>query len=144
MTVLGFLDTSDSTSKPSFISFNDLSTCDHDKKTIQIRGFAYKKTDGQWILSPDPALKSCCVGAALKAKEQIFLSGNFAPLSEAQAIVVQGNLHTHTTRNVVHYFLDDAQIVSEGSFPWSTLCLVFGAALLFGGYSYFFKRKQKK
>lgn len=44
-----------------------------DKTSVTIRGFYYEWNSRASILSAQPAIKSCCLGAESKVHEQIFL-----------------------------------------------------------------------
>jgi len=61
-------------------------------REITIRGFLYATQDGRWILSSEPNLKTCCVGSAHKAKDQIFLDSTFKDIPSSGVVQVQGLL----------------------------------------------------
>lgn len=56
--------------KPALIDYFK----DYQNKVIKIRGFLYKSSDGDWILSPEPHLKSCCVGVSKNNLNQIYVT----------------------------------------------------------------------
>lgn len=101
---------------------------------VLMRGFTYQTSSGQWILSPDPHLKSCCVGATAKAKEQVLLFGDFTSLPKAVAVVVQGHWHIRSGQKTKVYVLENAALVDNAPFPFATVAVGLGFLLIFAGY----------
>jgi hypothetical protein len=86
---------------------------------LQLKGFIYPSPDGEWILSQEPNLRSCCVGAAHKASSQVVLQGNFSEYSSDIPLFVRGIFHCTEGK----YTLSDAQAIQKHTFPTWTLCL---------------------
>lgn len=86
--------------EPVKVAFHQLKNANpyHQQKVI-IRGFLYSGTDGRWILSPEPNLRSCCVGASQKVSQHIFLGDSFIGKEEKQPISVQGIFFIDPTYN---------------------------------------------
>lgn len=124
---------------PIEISFLDMPKGSVD--LVQIRGFSYQTSDGQYILSAEPNLKSCCVGSADKSRQQILLGDSISTFPGSQAIVVRGSLHVHPAEHLGYYTLENVSIVQETGFPWLTLSMA--AMTLICGYS-IIKRKLSK
>lgn len=131
-------------SAPVRIDFEELLNLHHRQESVEIRGFAYQASDGSWILSPDPQLKSCCIGSKAKAKQQILLSGDFSTPPKARALVVEGTLQIDPTREIGYYSLHNARIIAnEGAFPWRTSGLFIGLCAIVGICAFFFKKQHK-
>lgn len=73
------------------LKFNDLETLNHaDGKVVEIRGFLYEDKQGKKILSNEPNLRTCCVGAKSKRKKQILVTGKIGSFSPQYPITLQG------------------------------------------------------
>ncbi|MFN0064630.1 MAG: hypothetical protein ACKVOH_00150, partial [Chlamydiales bacterium] len=75
---------------PSRKSTRDASQVSEDK--AQIKGFLFATSDGKWVLSQEPNLKTCCVGKPTKSESQIFLEGDFFEYPQNRVLVCQGFL----------------------------------------------------
>ncbi len=85
--------------------------------TVELKGFLFRTEGGAWILSSEPNLKSCCVGAGHKTSSQITLLGDFSDCSPHKPLETRGILHIQEGR----YFLSDVQSTQNQSFPlWTT------------------------
>jgi hypothetical protein len=125
---------------PSFSAWNTLSTIEQGEK-ITIKGFLYLAED-QWILSPEPNLRTCCVGVQHKKDSQIVLEGEFA-LNPYQVVHVEGIFFLN--RVTGNYQLLQAHLKDSSSkFPWSTICIICMLAFCFFVYRYSHKRHDKK
>lgn len=89
-----------------------------------LTGFLYKAPDGSWILSPNPQLKSCCLGRVEKEPSQIALSRDYSSFSLAKPLCVQGKLHTSSQGSLT---LQEIEAIQKGSFPlWTAGALLLG------------------
>jgi hypothetical protein len=61
---------------------------------LTLKGFLYRLPSGEWILSSEPGLKSCCLGHPSKLRSQVFLTGDFSPYTSNTLLNVQGTMHT--------------------------------------------------
>lgn len=87
-----------------------------------VRGFLYQTKDGDWILSEDPQLKSCCINAPGKMGEQIVLDGEFQP--SGRAVDVKGTLQIVDGR--IHLTHAEMVPIAAPTFVWlvGLSCLV--------------------
>lgn len=91
------------------ISFNDASMfIKHHNKDVQIRGFLQKTSDNFFILSPEPDLKSCCIGK--KGKIHIHVTGLQNAPATKKALTIQGRF---ILANGTDFHIEDATIVDE-------------------------------
>lgn len=118
------------------IEFNIAELPAESQEQARLKGFAYQTAAGQWILSPHPGLRSCCVGSAEKAGEQVILSGAFGPLPKGQVITVEGRLSVNPGQERGRYTLEDTTIVTkEAASHWYTTGTALGLLLVIGGYA---------
>jgi hypothetical protein len=132
------------------LSFNELNSQNHeliakkwDRQPVAIRGFLYSTSDGFWILSPEPTIKSCCLGTVEKAHQQIAIEFNTTPPTSAshQPVTLEG-LFFFTPRSydkspkIPLYQLKQARIATETSTPFLWILVVLGIfAVLSWGFS---------
>ncbi|MBN9377298.1 MAG: hypothetical protein BGO14_09400 [Chlamydiales bacterium 38-26] len=84
------------TNKSHLIGFQDLkSESQWIDKSIQIKGFLSHDQD-QWLISPEPHLKSCCMGIKEKVHQQIYLDINFNENWQNQLVEVKGVLQKNS------------------------------------------------
>lgn len=124
------------------IEFEDLANRGLNGQHVQIRGFAYRTSDDQWILSSDPHLKSCCIGIPAKAAEQVTVRGDFPALPTAQAIVIEGVLTTNPPDGSGLYSMSNARIIEGARFPWLTLSAIISLLAIVGIYTVTLKKKS--
>lgn len=98
----------------------------HTGQKISLRGFPYRTDDGRWIISDEPALKSCCIGRGPKANKQVFLEGEHEEFAAHQVIEVEGTLAMERGRLI----LKEWNAKEEKPFPWKHYGLLFGVILL--------------
>lgn len=60
----------------------------HEGQRIRLRGFIYKTADGEFIIAPEPNLKSCC----LHKSHLIYLKSNQLTVSENIPMEIEGSL----------------------------------------------------
>jgi len=84
-----------------------------------VRGFLYQTQEGSWIVSQEPNLKTCCVGAAHKADSQIEVEGTFPESAINKAVTLKGDWVVQGES----YRLVGAEIVAEEKSSWLFLGL---------------------
>lgn len=119
---------SENVSDLHFYLFKDQDyTKSFDGKKVQIRGFLYPLQDDRWVLSPEPHLKTCCVGSKEKTDQQIFLHGAFKPLSN-DMVTLEGVFEIHPNIDEIYVLKNPTLIESQKKF---TGALFIGLSLLF-------------
>jgi hypothetical protein len=96
-----------------------------DGEEVEMKGFLFQAPEGYWILSKEPNLKSCCIGASHKHDSQITLFGNFAGYSDNLPLRIRGIVH-HKPSGML---LSEATVIQGNRFPYGSLgvlalCLV--------------------
>ncbi|MCH1429174.1 MAG: hypothetical protein GWP59_04160 [Chlamydiales bacterium] len=64
-----------------------------DGKNLILKGFLYKNKAGAWLLSPEPSLKTCCVGGKKKVMSQLYLDKEFDDDLINQVVTLEGVFH---------------------------------------------------
>lgn len=78
---------------------------------VEVKGFVYPYLDGSLILSPEPHLKTCCIGAHSKADKQILLHTQQDAPSAGEVIVVKGKLYKMpSSENGPLYYMTDVEL----------------------------------
>jgi hypothetical protein len=99
---------------------------------VTLRGFIYHSSDGRWILSSQPDLKTCCVGSPSKALSQVIVEGNSQFGATDRVIALRGTLQIrpeYDDDNALKalFYLTNAEIAAPpddtSTFP---LVLIFG------------------
>ena len=116
------------------LSFEALKNWRQQDEQVQLRGFAYETPGGEWILSSDPHLKSCCIGSVAKADQQVVLHGLSALPGKGKVVVVEGMLSLHLERETGRYTMDNPRIIENASYPWLTLSLGTFFLIAIAGY----------
>lgn len=103
-----------------------------------LRGFLYKSTDGRWVLSDQPDLKTCCVGTSNHLLKQVTLLGTFDAPSPSSVVSVKGIFSVEPKYDnrgelISLLYLKDSQLVQEPS-PAAAFSLTFmvGSLLAMG------------
>lgn len=78
---------------------------------VVLRGFLYKKENGEWILADEPSLKTCCVGADHTADRQVILEGKFQEAYLHRAVTLKGIWN----KQIDSYHLMKAEFVEHTS-----------------------------
>lgn len=92
----------------------------------QVSGFLYKSIEGQYILSQESQLKSCCIGSKSKINSQIVCSGFLDDALNKGVINLSGTLDQEQGQ----FVLRECHIVEKKRFPIKTL-LMSSIAILF-------------
>ena len=104
----------------------DLSSISNGEE-LSLRGFLYKTDQGEWILSAEPNLKSCCVGTKSKAQSQVALSGNLDESHLQKAVTVKGNWSKEPRYQIKNA---EIEVGAQWEFLW-VFPLLIAAAFLF-------------
>lgn len=97
----------------------------------ELRGYLYRDSEGNVVLTDTPHLKSCCVGKPEVSK--IYLSGSFPEKLPVQLSVVRGTLKGVN--------LEDAEIVSSAGSSGVSL-FIFAGIFLAAITAYFLKKRR--
>lgn len=93
------------------VSFFDIPHLEqYHEKDVQIRGFIYE-TNGHYILSSEPNLKSCCIDKQSPGKPKIHVFGISGKIISQNANTIEGTLYiskdsTYRLENA-HFKLED-------------------------------------
>lgn len=85
------------------ISLQDINNPELQEKTVEIRGFLHQMPDGEWVLSTQPNMRSCCSGAA---HQRLVVHGNIGTPPRYKAVLLRGKL----VQKEDFYELNDAVI----------------------------------
>lgn len=110
------------------------SLSDYHQHEVRMRGFVYRAEDGRWVLSPEPQLKTCCIGSGPKIAQQVILSQPDEGYTEHKAITLQGIFYIEPrwdrSGNLVQlYRMDHVVQISE---PWPVASLMMAGAGIAG------------
>lgn len=100
-----------------------------DIQQIELRGYLYRDSNGNIVLTDTPNLKSCCVGKPEISK--IYISGSFPEKLPVQLSVVRGILKGEN--------LEEAEIVSSSG---SGASLIIAGLILVLIIAYFLKKHR--
>ncbi|WP_068471294.1 hypothetical protein [Candidatus Protochlamydia phocaeensis] len=140
-----------SAQQPETVSFEQLldpaKRAAYQNQFIQIKGFPYQTSGGQWILAAQPNLRSCCIGTQATISNQLFLKMPLADLPTQHALFIRGlfkedPVYDREGKLIQLYVLDQAEIVSHPSFPFTALS-ISGLVLLIG-LLFFYRRHGKR
>lgn len=98
------------------VNFQDLdSRSDLNGRTVEIRGFIYKRENGEFVLARDLGLKSCCVESPISRGAKILLGKDYNPPNTSLAVTLKGTLKKKLSNQsngvaVADYWLEDASI----------------------------------
>lgn len=111
---------------------------------VQIYGFLHHSQEGNWILSSQATLRSCCFHQSLEQKTSIQLIRPLPSSKKGQASLIQGTLFARDTKEGTFWILQDASIVEQSivyptAFPFLLGIGVFTVLLI-----YFFKFTSKR
>lgn len=105
------------------------------EREVEVRGFLYKTSQGEWILAKQPDLKSCCCGSEGRRGEQLIVMG-WEGVPPSGAIALQGELEWREGR----YLLKKAHLSPTGGRSW----IIYVAAALMGGYVILLIRRRTR
>ncbi|MGZ3633454.1 MAG: hypothetical protein ACXU9U_04065 [Parachlamydiaceae bacterium] len=83
------------------------------RQNVKIRGFMYQGNEGNWILSAEPNLKSCCVGTSSKKGSQIFVKDFSLKKVPLSVVALVGEFQIQTTGAPYFYMLKEARLDEE-------------------------------
>lgn len=106
-----------------------------DGKNLIIKGFLYKNKSGAWLLSPEPSLKTCCVGGKKKIMSQLYLDKEFDDGLINQVVTLEGTFHIKQEENsegelVKLFSLEHVRVHDSGSTSFLPYLVVAGGMLL--------------
>jgi hypothetical protein len=100
-----------------------------DNQQIELRGYLYRDSEGNVVLTDTPNLKSCCVGKPEVSK--IYLAGSFPEKLPVQLSIVRGTLQGEN--------LLEAELVSSSG---SGASLIIAGLFLAVITAYFLKKRR--
>lgn len=120
----------------------------YDGQKVSVKGFLYETKEGKHILSSEPNLKSCCVGASAKVSQQIVVRGEFPPGPWRVPVVVQGVFAVEPLRDkdgkLIQLFkIDHAYVVEDTVEKTPIWSLAIIALLLCASWVIYRKQKYK-
>ncbi len=116
---------------------------------VTVHGFLYQSDDGGWVLAPQPNLKTCCVGSAQHARNQIRVKGEIRSVTPGLVVAVDGTFHakpkydTHGQLQAL-FELDDAIVLEEDPTRDSASLTLFIGLFLAASVFVFSSRLMKK
>jgi hypothetical protein len=112
------------------MSFNEKK--DSQEKSV-FKGFLFQSNEGQWILSKNPDLKSCCIGK-MDPDSFILLDGDFSSFPTDQLITAKGILRKEPAflcnQPIETKFLTEIEITRDKEFPALSLSLLVSVLLI--------------
>ncbi|MGA8164071.1 MAG: hypothetical protein WB791_03480 [Waddliaceae bacterium] len=125
------------------LTFSDLAhASEHHNQWIHIRGFLYRRENGDWMIAKEPDLKTCCLGSRKKLFDQMPIYGDLRAGPHKHAVTVMGRLDAlptwdHEGKLVDLFHLKEAKILPEQGgkargFVWIALATAaIGMVLVF-------------
>lgn len=102
----------------------------------KIRGFLYQTPSGEWILSQEPRLKTCCAGSQSKVKEQIYLVGDVQGVPIGTVVEVSGTYQVSPQYSekgaLIRYYTIENPRVLAAEKDLSTLFFLIGGVIAVG------------
>lgn len=74
----------------SFLQLQSKNPQDYHDKEVVIRGFIFQTSEGRMILAGEPNVKSCCLGAPEKIRQQIVLDGDISEFKSNSIVMIEG------------------------------------------------------
>jgi len=119
----------------------------HHLEEVEIWGFLHQGDEGNWVISPEPSLRSCCIQSEKKIFEQIALSPPFEGEPTPYPVKVKGIFKVDPREEgwggFSQFYIMENSVIEETSSERSTPYLLFFsgiAAALFGGIYLYSKR----
>lgn len=69
---------------------------------VEVRGYLHQNEAGEWFLSADLGVKSCCVGKGERKRREIFLLNGFSGENLRKPVLVKGFLKLDKTEKHVY------------------------------------------
>lgn len=114
---------------------------------ITIKGFVYHK-EGQWILSAEPNLKSCCIGTSQNLLKQIYLDHYESDGNSQHLVTLQGNFVINPQWNNKElesfYFLTHTKVIPSSNRAFFYAILSGGILISLGMLMILIKRSQQE
>lgn len=69
---------------------------------VEVRGYIHQNQVGEWFLSADPGIETCCVGKKERRRREIFLVNGFSGEKSHKPVLVKGWLMLD--KNEKHFY----------------------------------------
>ncbi len=102
-------------------------------RTIEIKGFCYRDSNGYWIIDERPNLRSCCVGTESNIKRQVVVDDEIAGLDNNILVHLKGTISVRPEykegKLVSYYHIAQTELI-DNPFAWGSLIVVIGVVAL--------------
>lgn len=117
-----------------------------DGKDVILRGYLFVSSEGTWVLSGDPHLRSCCVAKPQKLGSQIIIRERLNERKRVhQLVTLQGTFGIQDKQDdkgepLRLYTLKNVRVV-ETTFPFKTTIIGILLMVLMGMFFYAIRKK---